>query len=76
LQHSALALPALRGVIEHHHAIADLVLLLGLTGRKAFLQCCRDEAAMAMQHIDADYCRHWQNWAAPGGFSSIDNPSS
>ncbi|HCC11503.1 MAG TPA: tRNA cytosine(34) acetyltransferase TmcA, partial [Atlantibacter hermannii] len=50
---SPLALPALRGRIDVNQTVPALCRTLGLSGRKALLAQCRQEAAQALHALDA-----------------------
>ncbi|MBP2167826.1 tRNA(Met) cytidine acetyltransferase [Erwinia toletana] len=52
LARSSLPLPALRGAITQRFSVGELCRSLGLAGRKALLQCWRQEARLALADVD------------------------
>lgn len=72
LAHCDLPLPALRLLMDAPHAAECGVEVLHLSGKKALLQCWRQETARALMCIDRQSCERWQRWVLPGGASTDD----
>jgi len=68
LRLSALPLPALRGGLEQQQSDAEMVALIGVSGKKALLIRRREETAAALLALDEHTCGIWQRLSEPGGY--------
>ncbi|MGL5389451.1 MAG: tRNA(Met) cytidine acetyltransferase TmcA [Serratia sp. (in: enterobacteria)] len=60
---SELPCAALRAHLQQQQTTAQCVTQAGLSGQKALLRLWRQEAGQALEQLNAQRCRYWQQWA-------------
>jgi tRNA(Met) cytidine acetyltransferase len=60
---SDLALPTLRASVELQQSLVVTVAQFALGGKKALLQCWREETQQALQQLDAGLATQWRDYA-------------
>lgn len=60
---SSLPCAALRTHLQQQQTTAQCAAQYGLSGQKALLRLWRQEAGQALQQLNAQHCRYWQEWA-------------
>ncbi|HGM5490393.1 TPA: tRNA(Met) cytidine acetyltransferase TmcA [Serratia fonticola] len=60
---SELSCAALRAHLQQQQTTAQCVAQAGLSGQKALLRLWRQEAGQALERLNAQRCRYWQQWA-------------
>lgn len=60
---SSLPCAALRAHLQQQQTMAQCAAQYGLSGQKALLRLWRQEAGQALQQLNAQHCRYWQEWA-------------
>ncbi|KEY60287.1 tRNA(Met) cytidine acetyltransferase TmcA [Serratia sp. DD3] len=54
---------ALRSHLQQQHTTEQCIAEQRLTGQKALLRCFRQETAQALEQLDKQRCRDWQQWS-------------
>ncbi|MDK2378010.1 tRNA(Met) cytidine acetyltransferase TmcA [Serratia fonticola] len=60
---SPLPCAALCAHLQQQQTVAQCAAQYGLSGQKALLRLWRQEAGQALQQLNAQHCRYWQEWA-------------
>ena len=60
---SPLPCAALRAHLQQQQTMAQCTAQYGLSGQKALLRLWRQEAGQALQQLNVQHCRYWQEWA-------------
>jgi tRNA(Met) cytidine acetyltransferase len=60
---SQLPCAVLRAHLQQQQTSAQCAAQFGLSGQKALLRLWRQEAGQALQQLNAQRCRYWQEWA-------------